>query len=229
MLELELSDELAYIEPPVHVVTGAETIPRALDRVWGDVVAAADRPPFRLVAQNEAIGFVVVAFDAMDGAHPARETFDCGRVTRTIVEDGERQELAYALGDAAVDREVIAGEEDFVVRDLRLSPSLDARATLYLKPSGEGQTRVTVNARYALTIEVSGEEVRVPRSRLSGSRSARSIEVERWQARFKSFEPGRFAGDPAADPYRCRATGVLEDWLLSLARGDAKPSDPAGV
>jgi hypothetical protein len=214
----DVSSELVYVGPEAHAVAGSKSVGSERERVWQDVVREVARPPFRLIAKNEAAGFVVVGFDASGPERQASELFDCGLVQRSVIEDGETTEYAYALGARAVDREVIGDDQGFVVRDLRLEPRLDARSTLYLEAQGPDETRVTVNTRYTLVLEVSGEEVRLPRRRSEQPEPPSRFGPEQWEVRFRSSEPGAFSGDR---PYRCRSTGVLEARLLSLAEGDA--------
>ena len=222
--ERELSSEVVYSEPAEPTVASSRTVPRALPQVWQAVVAAADRAPYEVVAENESAGFVVVGFDPAATGLPVTAFVDCGRIERSVVAEGESTTFAYALGEAGADREVTASPEGYVVRDLERTPALETRSTLHLAAQDPERTRITVNARYTVTIDTTGQEVHWPRRRSLDAGPPEPFGPDTIEARFKSFEAGRFEED---GPYLCRSTGELERRLLSLASAQAS-ADPEG-
>ena len=153
---------------------------------------------------------------------PLADFADCGRLERQVVQDGESTVFSYALVEAANDRIVIPEDDHFEIRDLDRRPSLTIRTTVFLRPEGPGQTRVTLNARYGLRVDTSGERRQLPRRRGAESPPPEAFGPERLEIRFTSFEEGVA---PGTDELRCRATGVVEDWLLATVRGDDR-SEP---
>jgi hypothetical protein len=191
---------------------------------WDGLVSRLSDSPFRVLTLDKASRFLVVELDrstdAARAANPSGRHVDCGRMQRTLTEDGRIQEFAYELADSSRHVEAYADVEGYEIRDVSRAVDLGARATIYLRPDGEARTRVTVHARYTLTIETTGTTRRVPRRAADPEGKPRELEPSREEIRFTTFtQSGRGEGGNGIDGGQvCRATGELERALLALAQ-----------
>jgi len=192
--------------------------------VWDALVARLSDSPFRILTLDDASHFLVVDLDrSTDVALAANRRgrhVDCGRMQRTLTEDGRIQEFAYELADSSRHVEAYADVEGYEIRDVSRAVDLEARASVYLRPDGETRTRVTVNSRYTLTIETTGTTRRVPRRAADPEGKPRELEPSREEVRFTTFtQSGLDEGRKGIDGGQvCRATGELERALLALAQ-----------
>jgi hypothetical protein len=215
--EHEITSVKAYTPPSDYAVPGRTTVEADFETTWRQLEQGADTAPFRLTVSQKQSRFAVVELDVEASGRAIADFADCGRLERQVVQDGESTTFSYALVETARDRVVIPEDDHFEIRDLERRPRLTIRTTVFLRPGAPGRTGVTLNTRYALRVDSSGERRQLPRRRGTEAPPPEPFGPERLEIHFTSFEEG-FA--PGTDELRCRATGAVEDWLLSMIRGD---------
>lgn len=220
-----------YLPPAEYRMAVEAVVELPFGTSWDGLVSRLSDSPFRVLTLDKASRFLVVELDrstdASRAANPPGRFVDCGRMQRTLTEDGRTREFAYALADSSRHDEAYAVGEGYEIRDVSRAVDLGARATVYLRPDGETRTRVTVNSRYTLTIETTGTTRRVPRRAADPEGKPRVLEPSRVEVRFMTFtQSGLVEGGKGIDQGRkgidgdriCRATGELERALLALAQ-----------
>jgi hypothetical protein len=227
--EREVSTWASYAPPEDHRVQTARAVDAPVDAVWQHLAQRLDAGPFRVLTQDPLSRFMVVELRqgeaggpaaGLDSSHePPSRFVDCGREAGGFVLEGERETYESALADSHDHRELAPVGVDYSLRAVARRTDLIARATLYMQAEGD-RTRISVNTRYALTVERTVREQSVPRSHHAaiGAEQERTLPVD--QIRITSFEEAPL---PGVDGGICRATGVLESRLLEQATPDRPP------
>ena len=92
--------------------------------------------------------------------------------------------------------------------------ALDAQASLFLEPEGPGRTRVTVNARYQVEIEIAGSATLYSRDPDEAPSPPTPFGPRIESVRFTTFKPGQ---DKRRGGLTCRSTGEFEHSLIAFA------------
>lgn len=206
-------------EPPMERRVVVETIvDLPFDSAWDELIRRLSEGSFRISNLERASKFVSVELNrstdlAARSNQPARYV-DCGRSVRTLVEDGRSERFEYDVARSSQHRESDVLEDGFRVSDVSRRVDLRAQATIYLQPEGETRTRVTLNSRYKVDIEISGDARLMPLDPdlEAGAPSPFGPRIE--SVRFTTHNPGR---DSREGGLICRATGDFEHALIALA------------
>lgn len=193
-------------------------VDRPFDETWDALIKRLSESRFRISALEKASRFVDVQLERSSDAiatsnRPARFV-DCGQTTRTLLTPDDEEFYVYEVAASSHHRESTEIPNGFRVSSVHREVALEAQASLYLEPIGESQTRVMVNARYALAIEISGRAVNVPAARFRRASDPVEFGPRTESIRFTSFKLGR---DKRNDGLLCRVTGEFEHALIRLA------------
>ncbi|MEZ4331860.1 MAG: hypothetical protein R3F35_08890 [Myxococcota bacterium] len=225
--ERDVSSSSRYRGPAEYRVRSARIVDAPFDEVWRSLVGHLDDASLRVVTMDARSRFIVVELRASSdassesphptaGAPPLEQPsryVDCGQASGSLELDGAPERFESALADAGRARELRSAGEDWTLHTLERRTDLTALATLYLQPERR-RTRVSTNARYALTLERTIWTQRVPRSRRDALGPEQETSVERETIRLTSLEPGRLPGFEGGS---CRSTGRFERLVLDRA------------
>lgn len=216
--ERKIEASVRYEPPAEYHLESSTVFDAEFDEIWEQLLRRASESPFRVLAAQKQSQFLVVGFSGSDGASPASEFVDCGRLERTLTEAGRSERFAYALVESSRDREVDLVEDHYRIREVERDTHLEARTTLFLKPISKqehsSQTQVTANTRYTLTVLSSGASRNIPRSGRAETAPSKRFGPDRVEVAFTSMSEGTF---PEGATGHCRATGEVERTLLALA------------
>jgi hypothetical protein len=224
-------ESTVHYEPPAEyrVVTGT-VVESAFDESWDGLVKRLTESSFPILSLDKTSRFLVVGVDrstddAPSANSPARYV-DCGRLRWSLTEGGRSEQFDHAVAESSRHVEADRGEEAYEIRDVSRAVDLAARATLYLQPEGPERTRVTVNARYTLTLQTTGTTRQVPRKATADEGKPRAVKPLREEIRLTTFKQSARedrGADSTDDPKPegdggpfCRATGEFERALLAL-------------
>jgi hypothetical protein len=212
-------ESTARYEPPnEHPVVVETVVDLPFEEAWDELIRRLSEGSFQISALEKVSRFVAVDLHrssdlAAASDQPARYV-DCGRTLRTFSREGEIERLDYAVADSSQHREVDLIDGAFRVSEVLRRVGFQARVNIYLQPEGLQRTRISLNTRYTLEIEVSGTAQFVPMDDELASGPPLSFGPRRESIRFTTFQPGR---DARSGELVCRATGALEHSLIALA------------
>lgn len=206
-------------EPPVSRRVVVETVvDRPFDETWDALIRRLSESKFRIAALEKASRFVDVQLelssDAVATANRPARYVDCGQTTRTLVTPEGEEFYVYEVAASSHHRESDPVNGGFRVSAVDRQVGLEAQASLYLEPEGPERTRVVVNARYALTISISGVAQDIPAAALKRPGEPVKFGPRTESIRFTSFKLGR---DRRSETLSCRVTGEFEHALVALA------------
>lgn len=149
------------------------------------------------------------------------EFVDCGETTRIYERGDEKTEYTYPVAASSSFRmAATAGNlNQFpVTYFVNRSTELDGRLNIYVAPTDADSTRVTVNARYVLTVSVTGEYV--VENAFGTPRERGTMTPTDLTASFSTNEPSQTNfGTPAEpDMITCGSRGVLEEQIIDFTR-----------
>jgi len=212
-------ESTAHYEPPsAHAVVVETVVDLPFDEAWDALIRRLSAASYEIATLEKASHFLAIDLKrSSDLASPTDRPgryVDCGRTLRTFSDGDEVERFEYAVADSSRHREVDTVEHGYRVSDVVRQVDLEARVNIYLQPEGERRTRITLNTRYDLDIEVSGdaEVFETDPSRPAGPTI--SFGPRRESIRFTTFQPGH---DSRSGGLVCRATGELEHALIALA------------
>lgn len=216
--ERRFESTLTY-EPPLSRRVVVETVvDRPFEATWDALIRRLSESKFRIATLEKASRFVDVQLelssDAVATANRPARYVDCGQTTRTLKTHLDEEFYVYEVAASSYHRESRPIPDGFRVSDVDRRVGLEAQASLYLEPEGETRTRVMVNARYALTIEIAGSAVDHPTSPFRGPSEPIGFGPRTESIRFTSFKLGR---DKRSEALSCRVTGEFEHALIALA------------
>lgn len=143
-----------------------------------------------------------------------------GRSTRYFKAGGTVEDVSYDVAEAA--RYTIgqnAGDfgEYLILTSVVRKPTLEGRANVYIAPEGEG-TKVSVNCRYSLAVEISG--VAETKNAQGGVLRRDRIPTSNVTAAFSTNEPCTVDWGTPQDPTLVTFTslGVFENDILDIVR-----------
>lgn len=235
-----LESSAHYTPPAEHRVVVETVVEAPFDAVWDGLIERIPASDLILLTSDKTTRFLVVDLDGSTDAARSRNRpgrfVDCGRVRRSFVEGGRVMQFEFGIAESSRHVEVRAESEGFEVRDVTRAVDLSGRATVHLDPADPKQTRVTVNSRYALTVETGGTTHQVPRDGGAAEGEPRALAPLRETARFTTFTRSAFEGGASGtekpggvspssgsalplvgDGPVCGATGELERVLLALS------------
>jgi hypothetical protein len=220
--ERSFESTAAYEAPVEHHIVVETVVDLPFEATWDAMIRRLSESSFRVATLEKASRFVDVHLDlssalATAATRPGRYV-DCGRTLRTF-SDGESEErFDYAVVESSRHRVSVAGDDGYRVSDVDRRVGLEARASIYLQPEGGNRTRITVNARYTVEIEISGTLVLFPTDLDAKPSEARSFGPRVESIQFTTFDPGR---DDRRGGLVCRSTGAFEHSLAALANPGA--------
>jgi hypothetical protein len=212
-------ESTAHYEPPSeHAVVVETVVDLPFDEAWNELIRRVSAASYEIATLEKASHFLAIDLRrSSDLASPTDRPgryVDCGRTLRTFTDGEDVERFEYAVADSSRHREVDVVKDGFRVSEVLRQVDLEARVNIYLQPEGEKRTRITLNTRYDIDIEVSGNaEVFPMDSALPGGPTI-SFGPRRESIRFTTFQPGH---DSRSGGLVCRATGELEHALIALA------------
>ena len=213
-----IESSVRYELPMERRVVVETVVDLSFDETWDELIRRLSEGSFQVSTLERASRFVSVELNrssdlAAQANRPARYV-DCGRTLRTFAGGGQDDRFEYDVAQSSEHRESDPVEGGFRVSDVARRVELSAQATLYLQPEGQHRTRVTLNARYKVDIEISGTARVVPLDPDDAPGPARPFGPRVESVRFTTHSPGR---DQRQGGLTCRATGDLEHALIALA------------
>src|SRR5437773_8196359 len=144
--------QTANIAPaPANHVTNEITVTGTSDAVWDRLVAQLSRGFYVINNIDKASRLINVSFYSDTPA----EYLDCGTTTRTYTRGNEHEEYRYQVAESS---DFKMGEQRgsaIITYDIHRATKLEGRANIYVAPK-DSVTTVMVNARYILTVDVTG-------------------------------------------------------------------------
>lgn len=204
-----------YSEPEaVHSITNEIIVSEDFDTVWNRMVKELSDSFFVINNIDRESRLINLSFSSDDPT----DYIDCGSTERTFDFKGKSQTYKYA----------VAGNNQYkllrtwnppvnqpLVAEIRRDSQLDGRINLYVAPVDDSSTEMTVNVRYAYSVNVSGTITRY--SAFGDPASAENLRTETTDG--PSFNTGQTSTVQWEDgPVTCRAKGTLEKRILSLAQ-----------
>jgi hypothetical protein len=213
-----LESSVHYEPPSEHAVVVETVVDLPFEEAWNELIRRLSEESFQISTLEKASRFVAVDLRsssdlASPGDRPGRYV-DCGRTVRTFTSGGEVERFEYAVSDSSRHREVDVVDGGFRVSEVLRRVGLEARVNIYLQPEGPRRTRITLNTRYVVAIEVSGDAEVVPSDGDLANGPAVAFGPRIESIRFTTFQPGQ---DSRSGELVCRATGELEHSLIALA------------
>ncbi|MEE8163978.1 MAG: hypothetical protein V3T64_00265 [Myxococcota bacterium] len=213
-----LESTVAYEVPLEHRVVIETVVALPFEATWDGLIRRLSESRFRVATLEKASRFVDVQLDlssdlAATANQPGRYV-DCGRTMRTLSVDGREERFEYEVVESSLHRKSDVLENGYRLSEVKRRVELEARASIYLQPEGKSRTRVTVNARYRVEIEISGSATSIPLDPKQAPSAARFFGPRTESVRFSTVKPGR---DARRGGLTCRATGAFEHGLIALA------------
>lgn len=207
-----------YAPPIEHRVVVETMVDMPFDQAWNDLIRRLSESPYRVATLEKASRLVVVELnrssDLAESANTPSRYVDCGKTQRRFVSEEKVEIFEYLAAESSHYRESAEEEGAFRISEVDRRVDLNARATLYLQPEGKRRTRVTVNTRYEIEFELSGDAAIAPRSVEDPIGHPQRFGPRRESIRFTTFQPGK---DKRSGELTCRATGDFEHALVALA------------
>lgn len=145
---------------------------------------------------------------------------DCGTSTRTYTRGDDNHTYTYNVAASSTFKVALRteGRDPLpLTHDISRRTSLDGRANIYVAPEGQ-HTRMSVNARYVLSVTVQG--VYVVESFLGTPGQRGTVPQSTTTATFTTNEPTTVnwgtSGNPG--PVTCQSRGQLEREILALVQ-----------
>jgi len=213
-----LESTVAYEAPVEHSVVIETVVALPFEATWDALIRRLSESGFRVATLEKASRFVEVQLDlssdlATTANQPGRYV-DCGRTLRTLSVDEHAERFEYEVVESSLHRKSDVLENGYRLSEVKRRVELEARASVYLQPEGKSRTRVTVNARYRVGIEISGSATSVPLDPERVPSAPRFFGPRTESIRFSTLKPGR---DTRSGGLTCRATGAFEHALIALA------------
>jgi len=209
----------AVYEPPIeHRIVVETVVELPFEKAWDGMIRRLSESALRVTTLEKASRFVDVQLDlssdlAATANQPGRYV-DCGRTVRTFSSDEGEEHFEYEVVESSRHRVADAVEEGIRVSEVYRRVALDAQASLYLQPEGPERTRVTVNARYRVEIEIAGRATLYTRDPDVAPSPPTAFGPRIESIRFTTFKPGQ---DKRSGGLTCRSTGEFEHSLIAFA------------
>ena len=213
-----IESTVAYEKPPEHRVVIETVVALPFEATWDGLIRRLSESGFRVATLERASRFVEVQLDLSSDlaatANQPRRYVDCGRTLRTLSVDGREERFDYEVVESSLHRKSDVLENGYRLSEVKRRVDLEAWASIYLQPEGKSRTRVTVNARYRVGIEISGSATSLSLDLERAASAPRFFGPRTESIRFSTLKPG---GDARSGGLTCRATGAFEHGLIALA------------
>jgi hypothetical protein len=133
-------------------VSNEVTVTGSSDVVWDQLVAQLSRSFYVINNIDKASRLLNVSFYSDSPA----DYIDCGTTTRTYTRGDENQTYRYAFAASSSYKLGQRRDNAIITYNVNRSTKLEGRANIYVAPKDAGSTAVMVNARYILTVNVTG-------------------------------------------------------------------------
>lgn len=204
-----------HIAPPTEMKPQNEVVIDApFEKVWDHLVGQLSKSFYVINNIDKASRIINVSFTS-----DTPELYvDCGHTRRTYTYGGASEEFDYDVAASSSYKAASkASTGNPITSYIDRKTSLDGRANVYVAPEGSG-TRISVNARYILTIQIGGH---YESHALIGPASATyPLTPSTSTISFNTAEPVTKNIGTAGNPVNvtCRTTGKLESDVLNFAK-----------
>lgn len=210
-------NSLSYQEPTATATTTNETtLQKPYSEVWDSLVRELSKSFYVINNIDKESRIINLSFTSQQPT----DYIDCGRSTRVYTQGERTERWEYPVAGKAAYK-VASDRQDHPAfayyANINRSTALDGRANIYIAPVPDNAkaTNVSINARYALTIRMSGDVVA---EHVSGAIHPRGqIHPEPTVIAFNTNHTGRHdqAGGP---PIICNGTGKFEREIIDMLR-----------
>jgi len=141
------------VAPPSMQIENSVLLDKPFEEVWDKLVGQLSKSFYVINNIDKASRIINVSLSSED----PDQYIDCGHTHRTFAYAGQTEEFNYAIAGSSSYKaatQTTAGNPVTLYVDRKTS--LEGRVNVYVAPEGNG-TRVSVNARYVLTIATSGQ------------------------------------------------------------------------
>ena len=201
-----------YSPPTNYQVKNELTIARPSDEVWDKLVGQLAKSFYVINNIDKASRIINLSFSSKT----PELYLDCGQVHRDFECQGEKATYDYELAASSSYKQVRRGTGIWnYVDTIDRSTSLEGRVNIYVAPDSGG-TRISVNAKYSLSLNSSG----MWETRGGLASSSGPIPSETKSISLSTLEASKDnVGTPSNPIYvNCQSKGKLEQDILNFAR-----------
>jgi hypothetical protein len=203
--------------PEVYEVTNELTIDDVFDSVWDRLVGELSKSFYVINNIDKASRLINVSF-----ASDTPEVYvDCGMARRQYKRGTELQVYDYEIASSSSYKMADRSGQYPVTRFIERHTRLEGRVNIYVAPVDAG-TRVSVNAKYILSVTASGRYVV---ENLLGAPTAQGEQAPHTTTiDFGTNRPSNTNWGTGENPsfVKCYSRGKLEEDILACARPAAK-------
>ena len=204
-------------KPSRDTVKNEKIVNRSFDEVWDELVRDLAKSFFVINNIDKASRIINVSFNS----ETPEKFIDCGKTQRTYSRGKENVEYVYEIAASSSYKTAFAAGPyknlpgtNFVNR----RTSLDGRMNIYVAPVAGG-TQISVNARYILTVTVSGSYV-IENVYGNPIQSGNPPYIAPSTCSFNTNQPNTCVWGTGQDtqPVTCQSKGVLESEVLNFVQ-----------
>lgn len=185
------------------------------DVVWDRLVAQVSRGFYVINNIDKASRLINLSFFTESPA----EYVDCGTTTRTYTRGEEHQEYRYQFAEASSFKMGEKRSNQILTYEVNRKPKLEGRANIYVAPKDSAVTTVMVNARYVLTVDVTG--VYQTESLIGIKGGTYPMDPSTVTISFSTNQPNKtnVGGNGESTFVTCYSRGKLEGEIIGFAKG----------
>jgi len=145
-----------YVKHDPKLISNEIVVNQPYQQVWDRLVKELSKSFYVINNIDKESRIINLSFSSPNPT----DFVDCGETSRSYTQGGKTENYNYNVADSSTVKLADGAQEAFAYFViLRRSTSLEGRANIYLAPleNDNNKTKVAVNSRYMLTIDVSGE------------------------------------------------------------------------
>ena len=205
--------DFKYAEAEEHIFENELLVDQPFDAVWDELVGELATTFYVINNIDKESRLLNVSFSE---SNKPSIFIDCGSTSRTFELNGNKENFNYLVADSSTYKLTsgkVNGANTWYYINER-DTDLSGRANIYVAPSEDGaSTKITVNARYILSLTVDAQEINFHAPSNSHFTIGRPQQVHDEMIAFNSMTVGT-----SSDGVTCVSNGRFENDVLAILK-----------